>query len=247
MFDGTLHPGIVAGIGLHDSSAALIPYLVKYDQPFVLLSTGTWCISLNPFNETELTVDELRHDCLAYLQYNGKPVKASRLFAGHEHEEQVKRIASHFKQPLERHRDMTFDRKAFERLLLKDISMQYASSIQLVNESIFATRDLSIFDNDIEAYYQLMRDIILRQQVSTQLVLTGAQVKHLYVDGGFSKNTIYMHLLAGAFPQLQVFAASVAQATALGAALAIHDSWNPKPIPNDLVAKTLVQMPGEDG
>jgi len=42
----------VAGIGLHDSSAALIPYQMSFREPFVLISTGTWVISMNPFNDT---------------------------------------------------------------------------------------------------------------------------------------------------------------------------------------------------
>jgi sugar (pentulose or hexulose) kinase len=36
----------VSGIGLHDSSAAMIPYLQSFQEPFVLISTGTWCISM---------------------------------------------------------------------------------------------------------------------------------------------------------------------------------------------------------
>jgi sugar (pentulose or hexulose) kinase len=60
-------------------------------------------------------------------------------------------------------------------------------------------------------------------------------VKRLFVDGGFGKNPLYMNLLAAAFPQLEVYAASMAQATALGAALAIHSSWNKKSIPNTLI------------
>ena len=44
-----------------------------------------------------------------------------------------------------------------------------------------------------------------------------------------------MHLLAKAFPEIEVFAASVAQATALGAALSIHKQWNNKPLPGDLI------------
>ncbi len=44
-----------------------------------------------------------------------------------------------------------------------------------------------------------------------------------------------MHLLTSGFPDLEVFAASMAQATALGAALAIHDEWNTKPIQVDLI------------
>ena len=55
----TLYPCKV-GIGLHDSSAALIPYLVNFSMPFVLISTGTWCISMNPFSKTALTAEELQ-------------------------------------------------------------------------------------------------------------------------------------------------------------------------------------------
>ena len=44
-----------------------------------------------------------------------------------------------------------------------------------------------------------------------------------------------MNLLAEAFPDIEVYAASMAQASALGAALAIHQNWNPKPIQNDLI------------
>lgn len=76
------------GVGLHDSSAALIPYQVSFHEPFVLISTGTWCITLNPFNQSPLTFDELRNDCLCYMHYKGKPVKASRFFGGNEHEVQ---------------------------------------------------------------------------------------------------------------------------------------------------------------
>lgn len=97
------------GAGLHDSSAALIPYLVNFSEPFVLISSGTWCITLNPFNDTPLTQDELAKDCLCYLQYKGLPVKASRLFAGQEHEDAVKRIAAHFDQSPFFYRDIDFD------------------------------------------------------------------------------------------------------------------------------------------
>ncbi|MEI9908230.1 MAG: hypothetical protein WDO71_00265 [Bacteroidota bacterium] len=67
--------GIAVGAGLHDSSAALIPYLSSFQEPFILLSTGTWCISLNPFNHSQLSDYELDKDCLCYLSYEGKPVK----------------------------------------------------------------------------------------------------------------------------------------------------------------------------
>ena len=220
----------LVGIGLHDSSAALIPYMVNFNEPFVLLSTGTWCISLNPFNETALTTEELRQDCLCYLHYQGKPVKASRLFAGPDYEEGVKRIADHFNQNAIKYRSIEFNAEIVAGLKRNDFSENGNSS-----KNNFFERDISSFANDEEAYHQLMWDIITQQVKSTQLVLNGSPVKRLFVDGGFSRNAVYMNLLAMAFPQLEVYAASMAQATALGAALAIHTSWNKKPLPNTLI------------
>ena len=78
-------------------------------MPFVLISTGTWNISMNPFNKTPLTVEELKNDCLCYLQYLGEPVKASRLHSGLEYERQVKRIADNFNQDIVKYRDITFN------------------------------------------------------------------------------------------------------------------------------------------
>jgi len=221
------------GIGLHDSSAALIPYLVSFSEPFILISTGTWCISMNPFNHEPLTQGELQNDCLCYLQYQGKPVKASRLFAGNEHEQQVKRIAEHFNQDTIRFRTMSFDPEVINKL--KQSIQQNKHSGAFSKESGFKNRDLTIFSDETEAYHQLVLDLIHQQVYSTRLVLKGTFVKRIFVDGGFSKNAVYMNLLANAFPDIEVFAASMAQATAIGAALAIHRSWNNKPIPGDII------------
>jgi len=222
------------GIGLHDSSAALIPYLVSFNMPFVLISTGTWSISLNPFNQTPLTEDELKHDCLNYLQYKGSPVKASRLFSGYDYEEQVKRIATHFNQDAIRYRTMAFEPSIVTQLQTQTLLQDKTKEGEL-QKSVFEQRDLHDFKTDTEAYHQLMMDIVQQQAVSTGYVLQGCEVQRIFVDGGFSKNTVFMHLLAFAFPHLEVYAASMAQATAVGTALAIHQAWNTKPLPHDLI------------
>jgi len=66
--------------------------------------------------------------------------------------------------------------------------------------------------------------------------MNGTPIKKIFVDGGFSKNAIYMNLLALAFPYIEVYAAAMAQATALGTAIAIHKHWNRKPLANDIIA-----------
>lgn len=196
------HPHICTGIGLHDSSAALIPYLASFNEPFALISTGTWNISLNPFNDNPLTSEELSQDCLCYLTFQGKPVKASRLFAGYEHEQAVKQIAAQYGVAEDFYKKTGFDpAKPAER-----------------------------------AYLGFMRQLVEKQVVSTKLALNESPVRKIFIDGGFSKNEIFMTLLARAFSEKEVFAAEVAQATALGAALAIHRHWNPKSLPSHLIA-----------
>ena len=222
------------GIGLHDSSAALIPYLLANNEPFLLLSTGTWCISLNPFDHRPLTSAELAQDCLCYLQYTGKPVKASRLFSGYEHEEQVKRIAAHFNWQADELSQLKYD-AALNECLVNNFSQAVAPD-NLTKGSGFEKRSLIEFADPKAAYHQLIIDLIHQQCRSTRLVLKEKQVKKLYVDGGFSNNDIYMHLLARKFPEVEVFAASVAQASAIGAAMVIADSWNSKPASPALIS-----------
>jgi sugar (pentulose or hexulose) kinase len=217
------------GIGLHDSSAALIPYLVNFTMPFILISTGTWNISMNPFNKNPLTAEELENDCLCYLQYQGEPVKASRLHAGLEYEQQIKRIAEHFNQEIIKYMGITYNPDIIN--ILKSNSR----TAQLSDGFCFPKRNLSEFRSDIEAYHQLVIDLVEMQFFSTMLVIDGPAIKRIFVDGGFSNNSVYMNLLANAFPEMEVFAASMAQATAVGAALAIHQEWNSKPIPNDII------------
>ncbi len=240
------------GIGLHDSSAALIPYIASFQaSPFVLISTGTWCVSMNPFTRIDgahspLTLEELQYDCLYYLTYKGQPVKSSRLFAGHEHEQQVRRLAEHFGVAVDRYTEVAYDPALLNKFRGHTTPTDPHSSGTMQGDrmismkgSLFGERNLVAFASYEEAYHQLMLDIMVQQVLSTQLVLAGSStttpVRRIFVDGGFSKNPIYMQLLATAFPEMEVFAASVAQASALGAALAIHHHWNQQPLPDNCI------------
>jgi len=195
---------IKCGIGLHDSSAAIIPYLKKFTEPFMLLSTGTWCISLNPFNHSPLTSEELAQDCLCYLSYEGKPVKASRLFSGHEHEQQTKRLAAHFNK---------------EENYFNHIS--YRPDLAILDFT--SDSNLSLYANYEEAYHALINSLVKKQLTSSELVLKKQSVKCIFVDGGFSKNDVFMNMMGKYFYSMQVFATSVAQASALGAALVLDE------------------------
>lgn len=234
---------VPVGVGLHDSSAALIPYLANFHEPFILLSTGTWCISLNPFNQTALTTEELKKDCLCYIQYQGKPVKASRLFAGYEHEQQTRRLADWFKVEKDHYNSISYNEEIIDKLKARHKADAEEQLVIPLQRSAFEARDLQQFSSYEEAYHQLIYDIIQQQVSSTQLVLKGSPVKRIFVDGGFSKNPVFMHLLAEAFPDIEVFAASIAQATAMGAAIAIHKRWNKKALPGDIIELKYYTLP----
>jgi len=226
------------GIGMHDSSAALIPYLLNFTEPFILLSTGTWNISMNPFNQAKLTEEELRNDCLCYMGYKGNQVKASRLFAGYEHEAQTKKLSEYFSVSADYYKSIQFDAAIVSKLSeLPDFISNSQDS--MLKQSVFSQRMLSGFDEYKTAYHQLMLDIIGQQVFSTNLLLGNTGTKRIFVDGGFSKNNVFMHLLALAFPRAEVYAATVAQASAIGAALAFHKYWNDKPIPTDMIELKL--------
>ncbi|MGR3809372.1 FGGY-family carbohydrate kinase [Jiulongibacter sp. NS-SX5] len=208
--------GVLVGCGLHDSSSALIPYLRSFSDPFMLISTGTWSITLNPFNSNPLTEIELAQDCLSFISFEGHQVKASRLFAGQMHEDAVKAIAKHF-----------------------HCSVDFFKSLQPTADWLDSNQDfefdnLNGYTNEIKAYEAFMTSLVNKQVNAIRLVLT-PQVGQIFIDGGFSKNPYFLLGLRNAFPNIKFYAAELAQASALGAALAIHEEWNETNLPADLI------------
>jgi sugar (pentulose or hexulose) kinase len=226
--------GVMVGVGLHDSSAALIPYLQSFQESWVLISTGTWCISMNPFNDSPLTAGELQQDCLCYMSYEGLAMRASRLFAGYEHEREVRRLAEYFQCTPAAAAGVRFDAECVAALRAR-VAGAAVRDVVPGKASVFGERDLKEFGSFEEAYHCLLMYIMDQQVRSTSLVLHDTDVRRIFVDGGFGKNEVYMHLLADAFPELKVFAASIPQATAMGAALAIHEDWNKGLMPAEMI------------
>lgn len=214
---------IPVGTGLHDSSSALIPYLQKTNEPFLLLSTGTWCITLNPFATQTLAKEELLQDSLNYFTYEGTPVKAARLFIGNEHNYQTKVLSEHFHKPLNFYKTVQYDANLLKRLPQPQHETASTGSLKYGDHSEELQWDLSQFDSYEEAYHYVIADIVSRQVTSLHLAGEGlVNHKKLFVDGGFCQNPIFMQLLAKRLPGLQVIAFEENQGTALGAALVMN-------------------------
>jgi L-fuculokinase len=210
------------GAGMHDSSAALLPYLSISSEPFILLSTGTWSISLNPFNDAPLTSEELNRDCLNFLSIDGKMIKAARLFLGNEYKIWIHRLSEHFHQPLDRHQSITPD-----PLILKSLSSRPKNrfrweSMDAPAPSSQAT-DLSQFENYETAYHQLMQELAQRQVKAIRLALGKTSVKKIFMDGGFLDNRLFIHFLAQEFPDFELIASQKPLGSAIGAAIVMNE------------------------
>lgn len=209
--------GIQSGFGLHDSSSALIPYRMALKRPFVLLSTGTWCINFNLFASKPLTSYQLERDCLNYLTPEGSGVTTSRLFMGREHDFQTARIAEYFRV------DQDFYKKvAFDESFLKADTPPFYTATMTGNgpfpEPSPQEWQVSAFASAESAYHHLIKGLTDLLSVSLQLIGIN-EVEAIYIDGGFARNEIFTKLVARNFPNHAVFATELPYATSLGAAL----------------------------
>ena len=217
---------IPCGIGIHDSSAALLPYIQRETEPFLLLSTGTWAISINPFNKTSLTKKELKRDCLQFLSIQGEPIKISRLFIGEEHKYQIDEMYGYFKLPQGTYKKLIFEESLFQKVRansVKRIAFHYLKPKDFDLETADQT-DWRSFENFEEAYYTFMDELTDLQLASLNLVLAGSPVKRIFVDGGFNANLIFLEMLRKKLPELEIIPSDFPNGSALGAAMLINEA-----------------------
>jgi sugar (pentulose or hexulose) kinase len=221
---------IMAGIGIHDSSSSLAPYFTGSKGKFLLISTGTWCISMNPFNNEKLSVEQLDNDCLCYMSVARQPVKSSRLFLGNMHDAGVKMLNDHFRTTEDFYKNVKYDQD-----LLKMLKGRYSGDRRAFFNSGPGSRefkeriDLFDFISFDEGYHQLMSELSDLTCEAIRLILPDKEdTENLYITGGFAKNKIFLKLIAKSFHSKKVYTSVINNATALGAALVIHQSISEK-------------------
>ncbi|TRZ45050.1 FGGY-family carbohydrate kinase [Robertkochia solimangrovi] len=212
---------IKIGVGIHDSSSALLPYVRSLKEPFILVSTGTWSISLNPFATTPLSEEDIKSNCIFYMRINGKAVKASRLFLGNEYQLQVRKLDQLYHVSEDYHRQILFDENLFHRLS-KDLKPMFRwEYLENQTEMPYHTINFPTYE---EAYHQLMIELVLLQVKSITIASGGMHFKNLYVDGGFTKNDVYINLLTHYLRDMELRTTDASLGSALGAAICISDT-----------------------
>ncbi len=221
-FRKTIHnKELNVGIGIHDSSSALIPYLKTNTEPFLVLSTGTWIITLNPFNKASLTLDELNKDCLNFLDPNKQQVRASRLFMGRHLDECLKAISEFFDVEENKLREAHWNGQTLEG--------PYRFNHDLIKASRFGfdyptDHKLESFANYTQAVLSLIWELTDILVSSIKLALGKENIKRIYVEGGFTQSQPFLKMLAAKLPKHEIYTTEYGSGTALGAAMVLHDN-----------------------
>jgi L-fuculokinase len=220
---------VKVGVGIHDSSSALASYLLKLKEPFALISTGTWSITLNPYPVGELTFGELQNDCLNFLSITGGTVKASRFLLGYELDHQLERLNKHFNKE-----DKFYKTLEPEETLLKDFysgvnkASFYPNTMErtpMIQEMFPEDRwDIEEYDTFESAYYQVIWGLARLQKASLLLALGKSNTKKVYIDGGFVHNKIFIKMLEELLPGFELKFSDFPLGSAYGAALMVKES-----------------------
>jgi L-fuculokinase len=206
------------GIGIHDSSSALLTYLLWGKESFILLSTGTWCINFNPFSDGSVfDQKQIEAGATAYMRIDGSPVKSSRLFLGEEHRLKVENLIQQFNKPPFYHRKLEWNPRIAKELKTDKNCFRW----KYLDNAMTPMQEQLDFPNFEVAYYQLLKELIdlLKIQID---VICNALPQKIYVDGGFSDNKIFLALLKREFPHQKIKAKPASYACALGAAQLIN-------------------------
>ncbi len=212
---------IKIGVGIHDSSAALLPYVHSVKDKFILVSTGTWSIALNPFTETALSENDMENNCINYMRINGKAVKASRMFLGNEYSLQVSALSKKYNVPVDFHTTVSFDYEVFYEII-KDFEYAFRW-LSITDENMPAETHFK-YDRFEHAYHQLMIELVLLQVESIKIAAGGDHIEKLYIDGGFSDNDVYIKLVSHYLRNMELRTTDSSLGSALGAAIAISDT-----------------------
>ena len=220
---------LAIGVGIHDSSAALLPYLWGSKGNFLLISTGTWSITLNPFNNDPLTPEDLEHDCLNFLGVEGQTIRAARLFLGKEHEVQTEILATHFGKSRQHHRSMIYDEditKSLKGLPARIFKWEAMSNVDGPQETQW-----EYLPNFEMAYHKLISELVDLQIASSMRAKGTTKLENVYIDGGFVHNKLFLHVLANKWHRATLYSAEASSGSAMGAALIMHR----RSLPNDFL------------
>jgi sugar (pentulose or hexulose) kinase len=228
-----LSPETIVTMGIHDSNSAMLPHFAKNGgSGFILNSTGTWCVIMNPVEEYGFEKDELGKLVFFNMGVYGTPIKTSIFWGGHEFGTWSKLFMNLYKQksiPVwneNLYQSLMKEKRIFLLPELTPGSGQFPlSKARIVvdgkNFYFDELNESSSFMSSVkyEECIAALR-ISLVMQTLTALDRAGIQDGHkIYTEGGFRIDEPYNILLASSLPNNKTYLTDISEAAALGAAM----------------------------
>jgi sugar (pentulose or hexulose) kinase len=210
---------IYVGKGMHDSSSSIIPLLEREEgDKFILLSTGTWIIAMNPFSKEVLSKYQLENNCLCFMTPDKRQIKSSMQFLGRIHEVYLEAMGAFFNCPTNTHLELELNKKLCSTLVSQKKRVFLQKGIDTHFEA--DTKKLIEFLTYEESYYQLVFEISRKVVSGIQMILDkNAEINKIFISGGFTKNEIFIYFLELLLPEIKIMISEAKNESALGAAL----------------------------
>jgi len=222
----------IVTMGIHDSNSALLPHFAKKgERGFILNSTGTWCVIMNPVEKYGFAPDELGKVVFFNISAFGNPIKTAIFLGGLEFETWSELIQKQHRRNdnppwnEELYRRILKEKKIFLLPELTQGSGQFPSSRARISDNgkNYYFDDLELAADkgfaDYETSIAVLR-ISLVMQTLTALERAGIQKGYdVYTEGGFRKDESYSRLLSSALSENKAFLTDIKEASALGAAI----------------------------
>ena len=221
----------IVTMGIHDSNSAMLPHFAKKgERGFILISTGTWCVIMNPVNEYGFAPDELGKVVFFNISAVGTHIKTAIFLGGMEFETWSGVFSKrHNCSTLpgwneELYHTILAEKRLFLLPELMPGSGQFPNSKARITEDdknyYFDDKDsIPPCFSDYEKSFAVLR-ISLVMQTLTALERSGIKKGYdVFIEGGFRKDESYSRLLASALPDNKVFLTGINEAAALGAAM----------------------------
>lgn len=223
----------IVTMGIHDSNASLLPYLVKGFENFVLNSTGTWCVAMHPTTTTEFSDEELEALVFYNIDAFNNPVKTSIFKGGTEFDTYrtiLEKIHGEKQDPEfapELFADIIRNRELFILPSIdKGMGIFPNSEPGVVDrremidlEKIIEGQVIPTFFNDFDTAMAVL-NISLAIQTFYALNMAGFDgTGTVFIEGGFRKNLAYLNLLGALYPEAKIALTKMEEATSFGAAI----------------------------
>ena len=207
---------------INSTTASLVPYLRGSDRPFILASTGTWCTFMNPSHSGSDDNNAEGDVMNVAISADGRPIRNSRFLLGEIHDLNVTMLDDHFGVTGELYKTIKIKHKKIEKIQANRrgrVFFRHGIPVGFADHDA----DLSHFLTYADAYHQMMYDLVDEcLGAYRQVVSDDDDTEIIYVTGGFARNDTFVRILAARLPDKRLYASTIENATALGAAMEVY-------------------------